>query len=282
MSIELYNSVSFRTSDLITKSYSTSFSLAIRIFNPELRVSISSIYGYVRLADEIVDSFHGYDKRSLLNELLNDTYSAMRNKISLNPILHSFQSTVNKYDIPVEYINNFIESMAMDLDNNYYERESYDKYIYGSAEVVGLMCLKVFCQNENELFNSLIEPAKALGSAFQKVNFLRDIKSDLNERGRIYFPGGNNIEMINNLNKELLENEIEEEFRKALSGIKRLPKSSKPGVYSAYVYYYMLFKKIRRMKVTDLFERRVRISNLTKLTLLIRSLIKTKMINVIE
>ncbi|HMS35391.1 MAG TPA: phytoene/squalene synthase family protein [Ignavibacteria bacterium] len=282
MSIELYNSVSFRTSDLITKRYSTSFSLAIRIFNPELRESISSIYGYVRLADEIVDSFHGYDKRSLLNELLNDTYSAMRNKISLNPILHSFQSTVNKYDIPVEYINNFLESMAMDLDNNYYERESYDKYIYGSAEVVGLMCLKVFCQNENELFNSLIEPAKALGSAFQKVNFLRDIKSDLNERGRIYFPGGSNIEKINNLNKELLENEIEEEFRKALSGIKRLPNSSKPGVYSAYVYYYMLFKKIRRMKVTDLFERRVRISNLTKLTLLIRSLIKTKMINVIE
>ncbi len=282
MSIELYNSVSFRTSDLITKSYSTSFSLAIRIFNPELRESISSIYGYVRLADEIVDSFHGYDKRSLLDELLNDTYSALRNKISLNPILHSFQSTVNKYDIPVEYINNFIESMAMDLDNNYYERDSYDKYIYGSAEVVGLMCLKVFCQNENELFNSLIEPAKALGSAFQKVNFLRDIKSDLNERGRIYIPGGNNVEMINNHNKELLENEIEEEFRKALSGIKRLPKSSKPGVYSAYVYYYMLFKKIRRMKVKDLFEKRVRISNVTKLTLLIRSLIKTKMINVIE
>jgi 15-cis-phytoene synthase len=282
MSIELYNSVSFRTSDLITKSYSTSFSLAIRIFNPELRESISSIYGYVRLADEIVDSFHGYDKRSLLDELLNETYSALRNKISLNPILHSFQSTVNKYDIPVEYINNFIESMAMDLDNNYYERESYDKYIYGSAEVVGLMCLKVFCQNENELFNSLIEPAKALGSAFQKVNFLRDIKSDLNERGRIYIPGGNNVEMINNHNKELLENEIEEEFRKALSGIKRLPKSSKPGVYSAYVYYYMLFKKIRRMKVKDLFEKRVRISNVTKLTLLIRSLIKTKMINVIE
>ncbi|MDQ3021519.1 MAG: phytoene/squalene synthase family protein [Bacteroidota bacterium] len=282
MSFDLYEKISFKISDLITKNYSSSFSLAIKVFNAELRDGISSIYGYVRLADEIVDSFHGFDKRLLLNELRDDTYDAIRNNISLNPILHSFQSTVNKYNISIEYINNFIDSMEMDLTNTYYERDHYDKYIYGSAEVVGLMCLKVFCYNNNELFESLLESAKALGSAFQKVNFLRDMKSDLNERGRIYIPGAASLSMISNYNKKLLENEIEKEFRVSLSGIKRLPQSSKLGVYSAYVYYYMLFKKIKRMKVNELFSKRVRISNFTKLSLLLRSLIKIKLTKAIE
>ena len=278
MNYEFYNNVSFKVSDLLTKSYSTSFSLAIKVFDQELRDAISSIYGYVRLADEIVDSFHDFDKRNLLNELREETYDAIRNKISLNPIIQSFQSTVNKYDISIEYINNFIDSMEMDLSNNYYERENYDKYIYGSAEVVGLMCLKVFCYRDNEFFDSLKAPAKALGSAFQKVNFLRDIKSDLDERGRIYLPGAASTELINNENKTKLEAEVEAEFREALSGIRRLPKSSRFGVYSAYIYYYMLFKKIKNMKVNDLFSKRVRISNITKLALLVQSLIKFRFI----
>lgn len=278
MNFEFYNNVSFKVSDLVTKNYSTSFSLAIKVFNGELRDGISSIYGYVRLADEIVDSFHDFDKRNLLNNLREETYDAIRNKISLNPIIQSFQSTVNKYDISIEYINNFIDSMEMDLSNKYYDREEYDTYIYGSAEVVGLMCLKVFCANDNELFESLKAPAKALCSAFQKVNFLRDIKSDLDDRGRIYLPGAASTELINNENKALLEKEVEEEFREALSGIRRLPKSSRFGVYSAYIYYYMLFKKIKNMKVNDLFTKRVRISNITKLALLVQSLIKFRFI----
>ncbi|MCB0727058.1 MAG: phytoene/squalene synthase family protein [Ignavibacteriae bacterium] len=281
MNFKFYNDVSFKVSDLITKSYSTSFSLAINVFDKELRDSISSIYGYVRLADEIVDSFHDFEKQNLLNELREETYSAIRNGISLNPIIQSFQTTVNKYDISIDYINNFIDSMEMDLSNTYYDRENYDKYIYGSAEVVGLMCLKVFCYKEDELFNSLIPSAKALGSAFQKVNFLRDIKSDLDERGRIYLPGASTSMEINNENKLLLEEEIEKEFKEALSGIKRLPGSSRLGVYSAYLYYYMLFKKIRSLKINDLFKKRVRISNFTKISLLAKSLIDTKVIKAI-
>ncbi|HMQ69324.1 MAG TPA: phytoene/squalene synthase family protein [Ignavibacteria bacterium] len=281
MNFKFYNDVSFKVSDLITKSYSTSFSLAINVFDKELRDSISSIYGYVRLADEIVDSFHDFDKQNLINELREETYDSIRNGISLNPIIQSFQATVNKYDISIEYINNFIDSMEMDLSNTFYYRDNYDKYIYGSAEVVGLMCLKVFCYRQDELFQSLIPSAKALGSAFQKVNFLRDIKSDLNERGRIYLPDASCSTEINNENKLLLEEEIEKEFKEALDGIKRLPKSSRLGVYSAYLYYYNLFKKIRSLKINDLFKKRVRISNFTKLSLLAKSLIDIKLIKAI-
>ena len=281
MNYKFYNDVSFKGSDLITKNYSTSFSLAINVFDKELRNSISSIYGYVRLADEIVDSFHEFDKQNLLNELREETYDAIRNGISLNPIIQSFQTTVNKYDISIDYINNFIDSMEMDLSNTYYDRDNYDKYIYGSAEVVGLMCLRVFCYKDNELFNSLIPSAKALGSAFQKVNFLRDIKSDLDERGRIYLPDASSSNGINNENKLLLEEEIEKEFKVALAGIKRLPKSSRLGVYSAYQYYYMLFKKIRSLKINDLFKKRGRISNFTKISLLAKSLIDIKVIKAI-
>jgi len=281
MNFKFYNDVSFKVSDLITKSYSTSFSLAINVFEKELRESISSIYGYVRLADEIVDSFHEFEKQNLLNELREDTYDAIRNGISLNPIIQSFQTTVNKYDISIDYINNFIDSMEMDLSNTYYDRDNYDKYIYGSAEVVGLMCLRVFCYKDDILFNSLIPSAKALGSAFQKVNFLRDIKSDLDERGRIYLPGASSSTEINNENKLLLEEEIEKEFAEALSGIKRLPASSRLGVYSAYLYYYKLFTKIRSLKINDLFKTRIRISNFKKLSLLAKSLIDIKVIKAI-
>ncbi|MEO8211130.1 MAG: phytoene/squalene synthase family protein [bacterium] len=278
----MYNKTSFKISNLLTKNYSTSFSLAINVFPEDLKDGIASVYGYVRLADEIVDSFHGFDKRNLLNELRDETYNSVRNKISLNPIVHSFQNTVSSYDIPMEYINDFLDSMEMDLSNSYYEREHYDRYIYGSAEVVGLMCLKVFCGKDIKLFESQIIPARALGSAFQKVNFLRDIKSDLDDRGRIYLPGASNEKMIDMKHKQLLENEIDHEFTLALSGIKRLPKSSKLAVYSAYLYYFMLFKKIKRLKVKELLNKRVRISNLTKISLLLKSLIEIKLTKAME
>ncbi|MEO6694470.1 MAG: phytoene/squalene synthase family protein [Ignavibacteria bacterium] len=281
MSFDLYNATSFKISNLITSNYSTSFGLAIKVFNNKLKDGISAVYGYVRLADEIVDSFHQFDKLSLLREFRHDTFKAISNKISVNPVLHSFQATVNEYEIPLQYITDFLDSMEMDLSNSFYERQHYDEYIYGSAEVVGLMCLKVFCGSDKRLFESLIIPARALGSAFQKVNFLRDIKSDLNERGRIYLPGASQPEMINLKNKELLEREIDKEFSLAFTGIKRLPNSSKLAVYSAYLYYLMLFKKIKRMKVSDLLTKRVRISNLIKLTLLFRSLVKVKLLKIL-
>jgi phytoene/squalene synthetase len=243
----------------------------MKTFSREMRENISSVYGFVRIADEIVDSFHDFDKKYLLDEFRKETEKAFCNGISVNPVLHSFQITAKKYNIPYKYINDFIDSMEMDLTNSCYDRDKYDKYVYGSAEVVGLMCLKVFCNNDDELFQKMIEPAKALGSAFQKVNFLRDIGSDLSERKRIYLPGATSVNDIDNNNKVLLEKEIEEEFRIALSGIKMLPKSCASGVYSAFLYYYILFNKIKRIKAKDLLRERVRISNLTKLSLLVKS-----------
>ncbi len=276
MSIELYNEKSFKVSNIVTKSYSTSFSFAMNLFNREIKDSIASIYGYVRIADEIVDTFHDHDKKYLLNEFRENTFTALRNGISVNPVLNSFQYTVNKYQIPYEYISNFLDSMESDISNNYYDRNEYDKYIYGSAEVVGLMCLKIFCHSDLKLFESLETPARALGSAFQKVNFLRDIKSDLTERGRIYFPDADSENELNDRNKILLEKEIDEEFSTALSGIKRLPKNSVLGVYTAYLYYCILLKKIKKMNMKDLRSKRVRISNLTKFILLFKSLIKVR------
>jgi len=282
VSYKLYNDVSFEVSDVLTRSYSTSFSLAIKVFNPELRASINSIYGFVRLTDEIVDSFHEYNKQMFLNEMRQDVLRGIKNKISINPVINSFQSTVNKYNIPIDYIHDFIDSMEMDLSNSYYEREKYDEYIYGSAEVVGLMCLKVFCGSDEELFKRLIKPACALGSAFQKVNFLRDMKSDLKERGRIYLPGVSDEKKINGEGKAVLEKEIEEEFELSLTGIRKLPNGSRLGVYSAYLYYFMLFNKIRRMDLNYILTHRVRISNISKISLLFRSMIRVKFTKVLE
>lgn len=278
---QLYHNTGFKISKLITRSYSTSFSLGIAAFAPSYREAIYSIYGYVRLADEIVDSFHGYNKMRLLNDFKIDTFKALEEGISTNPVLNSFQLVVHKYNIDYSYIIKFLESMEMDLYNNYYEKKSYDEYIYGSAEVVGLMCLKVFCNNDEELFHKLLEPAKALGSAFQKVNFLRDMKSDLEERGRIYLPGIDKEIEIDNSNKKMLEDKIEEEFETALTGIKKLPKGVRLGVYSAYMYYLMLFKKIKRAKVEKLLDKRVRISNFTKLALLIKSIVQIKILKTV-
>lgn len=282
MSYNIYKNVSFDISGIVTKTYSTSFSLAIKVFDRQTKDAIKSIYGFVRLADEIADSFHSFDKKKLMKMIRNDVLKAQEDKISLNPLIHSFYLTVEKYNIPPALINDFLESMEMDLNNNIYEGSDYDKYVYGSAEAVGLMCLKIFCNNNEDLFNSLSDSARALGSAFQKVNFLRDIKSDLSERGRIYLRNAGDKNPVNDYNKKILEAEVEKEFKTALSGIKRLPYNAKLGVYSAYLYYLLLFRKIKKMKIEKLLSQRVRISNLTKLAVLITSFIRHKFIRAFE
>jgi len=271
--MDLYSQISSRTSKLVTTHYSTSFSLGIIAFSPKFKDAIYSIYGFVRIADEIVDTFHDQDKQNLFQEFRCETHKAIERGLSTNPVLHSFQQTVNKYNIDFEYIDAFMQSMELDINNTHYQRALYNKYVYGSAEVVGLMCLKIFCNGQDSLYNELIKPARALGSAFQKVNFLRDIKSDLEDRGRIYLPDISEKTYITNSEKVNLESEIEEEFRTALPGILKLPKGSRLGVYSAYLYYNVLFKKIRKKQVTELMQRRVRISDFTKLALLFASII---------
>lgn len=278
--IQLYHQTSFKISKKITNAYSTSFSLGIRAFAPEYRDAIYAIYSYVRIADEIVDTFHGYDKKSLLLKFRADTYNAIKNGISTNPVIHSFQEIVFQFNIDIELIEAFLDSMERDLTNSSYGRTDYDDYIYGSAEVVGLMCLKVFVKGDTEKYCQLKTYAKKLGSAFQKVNFLRDIKSDIVERGRIYLPGVHDNENINDYTKQKLESEIEKDFKEALEGIKRLPMGVKLGVYSAYLYYYMLFNKIKSLKVDELFKDRIRISNLHKLVLFTKSLIEVKILKV--
>lgn len=274
--MELYHKTSSKISKIVTRSYSTSFSLGISLFSLSYRDAIYGIYGFVRIADEIVDTFHDFDKAKLMSDFRKETDEALKTGLSTNPILHSFVQTVKKYNINHSYIKAFLDSMEMDLSNSYYEHKEYDEYIYGSAEVVGLMCLQIFCGKNEDLFNELIEPAKALGSAFQKVNFLRDIKSDIDERGRIYLPGVDNEVEIDDSSKQKLEFEIEIEFAEALSGIKRLPHGVKLGVYSAYLYYTVLFKKIKKMRVNELLKRRVRVSNITKSALVVKSLVEVK------
>lgn len=264
----------------LTNAYSTSFSLGIKAFAKEYRNPIYAIYGFVRLADEIVDSFHDYNKAELIKNFRSDTFKAINDGITTNPVLHSFQLVVNKYKIDHELIEAFLYSMELDLDKSSYHREIYDKYIYGSAEVVGLMCLKVFVNGDEEKYRELLYPAKMLGSAFQKVNFLRDIKSDIDERGRIYLPDVHKSEGIDDANKKRLESEVKEEFHQALKGILKLPMGVKLGVYSAYLYYYVLFKKIERLGVDELLKKRVRISNITKLFLLVKSYWEIKVVKI--
>lgn len=274
--MEEYHNTAFSISRLVTNSYSTSFSLGIRLFEKKYRNAIYAIYGYVRLADEIVDSFHGFDRAALLKKFRSDTFEAINTGISTNPVIHAFQEVVRKYKIDHQYICAFLDSMEMDLTNTYYRKKVYDQYIFGSAETVGLMCLYVFCGGDNELFQRLFAPAKKLGSAFQKVNFLRDIKSDLDERARIYLPDVNSAEGITDSSKRILETEVEEEFREALAGIAGLPRGVRLGVYSAYLYYYFLFRKIKKLSVRDLLKERVRIPDGIKLLLLLRSMATIK------
>ena len=278
MSFQLYKDTSYKISKRLTLSYSTSFGWGIKAFKPEYRNPIFAIYSYVRIADEIVDTFHDFDKKDLLNKFESDTWEAIEKGISTNPVLQAFQETVNKYNIDLKLIKAFLTSMEMDLSNSSYERSNYDDYIYGSAEVVGLMCLKVFVNGSEEKYDELEHSARMLGAAFQKVNFLRDIKSDIIERGRIYLPGVSELTFINNANKKELEKEIDKEFHSAFMGIIKLPIAVKLGVYSAYLYYLVLFKKIKRMDVDKLMSKRIRISNIYKLYLLLKSYFEVKLL----
>ncbi len=278
MILQQYHNTCYKLSKRLTISYSTSFSWGIKAFAPEYRDPIYAIYGYVRVADEIVDTFHEFDKKKLLDKFRQDTHEAIESGISTNPIIHAFQKVVKEYNIDTKLVDAFLDSMEMDLHESSYQRENYDTYIYGSAEVVGLMCLYVFVHGDVEKYKKLEHSARMLGSAFQKVNFLRDIKSDLAERGRIYLPDVNAEIMINNENKKKLEKEIDEEFHQAFLGIKKLPIGVKLGVYSAYLYYIMLFKKIKSLDVNQLLSRRVRISNIYKFYLLCKSVIEVKVL----
>ncbi|MGC6285139.1 MAG: phytoene/squalene synthase family protein [Polaribacter sp.] len=275
---ELFDSVSYSCSKLVTKKYSTSFSLAVNMLAPSIRVDIYNIYGFVRFADEIVDTFHDYKKKELLEQFERDYYEAKKNKISLNPILNSFQHTVNKYNIDDELVDAFLDSMKADLNQiDYLTKEEYDKYIYGSADVVGLMCLKVFVNGDQEKYDELKGPAMRLGSAFQKVNFLRDLKNDFELLNRSYFP---NLDLgeLNQQSKEIIVKEIEQDFDVAFrEGILKLPVEAKFGVYMAYRYYRKLLNKLKKVPSKDIMEARIRISNPMKINLLARSYVKYKL-----
>jgi 15-cis-phytoene synthase len=273
---ELFDRVSARCSELTTKSYSTSFSLGILFLDKKIRQDIYAIYGFVRFADEIVDTFHEYPREILLEDFRRQTYEAVKNKISLNPILNSFQNTVNRYGLKTEHIDAFLHSMSMDLKKVTYNEKEFGHYILGSAEVVGLMCLQVFCEGNNSLYESLKGPAMKLGSAFQKVNFLRDLKHDQEELGRNYFPGVD-FQRLHPEKKKEIEQDIENDFTEALEGIKRLPRGTRFGVYLAYVYYKNLFAKIRKSPAEKVKTTRLRVSNPRKIGILCTSYINYNM-----
>lgn len=269
----IFDNVSKKCSKITTQSYSTSFSFGIKALDKKLHDPIYGIYGFVRLADEIVDTFHDYDKLELFYKFKEDTIEAINKKISLNPILNHFQEVVNYYKIDWNLINTFLNSMEMDLKDQVYDKEKYQEYILGSAEVVGLMCLKIFVNGNPKKYNNLKPFAMKLGSAFQKVNFLRDANDDFKKLGRTYFP---NVDMnnFNEIEKKKIENEIENEFKHALIGIKKLPFSSRGGVYLAYRYYYNLFIKIQNTSSRKILETRIRIPNFNKIGLMLKSMVR--------
>jgi len=275
---ELFDQVSFDTSKLVTKKYSTSFSLAVKMLSPTIRSAIYNIYGFVRFADEIVDTFHDYKKEELLDDFEKEYYKALENGISLNPILNSFQATVKRYNITDDLVKSFLKSMRADLSKTAYEtQEEYNEYIYGSADVVGLMCLKVFVDGDDEKYNELKNAAMRLGSAFQKVNFLRDLKDDFELLNRSYFP---NVDLtsLDTESKDLIIQEIEDDFDFAFNhGILKLPVEAKFGVYMAYRYYRRLLKKLNSVPSSEIIETRVRISDPMKINLLARSYVKYKL-----
>lgn len=271
--IALYSKNSFKCSKITTQNYSTSFSLGILSLNKKFHDPIYGIYGFVRFADEIVDTFHNHNKQELMQRFEEETYLAIREKISLNPILHSFQQVVNEYHIEHELIEKFLHSMKMDLNKKEYEQVSYENYILGSAEVVGLMCLRVFTQGNNDYYESLKAPAMKLGAAFQKINFLRDLKADYFSLGRAYFPGFE-LRNFNEQKKKQIELEIEQDFKAGLEGIKKLPYGARFGVYVAYVYYYSLFTKIQSVSASKILTERIRIPDFKKYVLIVRCYFK--------
>jgi len=272
----LFDKLSVECSRLATKAYSTSFSLGIFFLSRPLRDPVYAIYGFVRFADEIVDSFHGYQKKELLDSFRKDAEFAIRDRISLNPILNSFQFVVHKYKIRQQWIDIFLDSMAMDLHHQEYDYDKYQKYIFGSAEVVGLMCLHVFAEGNDQLFERLKPYAMKLGAAFQKVNFLRDVQADNLLLGRTYFPNVD-LKRFSKKEKQKIETEIENDFAEALKGIKMLPQGSQIGVYMAYYYYLALFKKIKRLPAEKILNERVRIPNSQKLVLMLTSNLRYKL-----
>ena len=272
---EIFDTVSYRSSEITTKLYSTSFSFGIKALHRGLHKPIYAIYGFVRLADEIVDSFHDFDKETLLLKFKLDTHQAIKDKISLNPILNSFQDVVNSYNIDLDLVDTFLNSMEMDLNLTTYDESKYEKYILGSAQVVGLMCLRVFLNGNQIQYNELKPHAMSLGSAFQKINFLRDIKADYSNLGRTYFP---NVDMntFSLDDKVHIELDIQKDFAHALMGVKKLPESSRAGVYLTYVYYYKLFEKIKSISYSKILSQRIRINNFRKMYLVLGTLLKSK------
>ena len=270
----IFDKVSEDSSKIVIKRYSTSFYFSSSLLSKSIRQDIFNIYGFVRLADEIVDTFHEFPKKELLNEFEEELWRSIENKISLNRILNSFQNTVNRYSIPKDLIRSFLDSMKMDLEKKEYNSvEEYKKYIYGSADVVGLMCLKVFVKGSDALYSDLSDYAISLGSAFQKVNFLRDLKDDSNILKRVYFPNVN-MDDFNEESKKEIINEIELDFKNAIKGIARLPKNSRFAVYIAYRYYNKLLKKLKRTSSENIVKKRVRIHNFQKFTVIARSYVK--------
>ncbi len=268
--MQLFHQVSQECSRITTERYSTSFSSAIHLLHKDLRAPIHNIYGFVRFADEIVDSFHDYDKSLLLAEFKKSTYEALDRGISMNPILNSFQITVNEYDIDRSLIDAFLYSMEMDLSKRSYDKSGYEQYIYGSAEVVGLMCLFVFCEGNKELYEKLKPAARSLGAAFQKVNFLRDVKADFEGLDRIYFPGCD-FKNFSYKEKQAIEADIQKDFEAAYDGILQLPLKARFGVYVAYKYYLSLFRKIKKIRPQKILQQRIRIPDYGKLLILAKA-----------
>jgi 15-cis-phytoene synthase len=274
--MSLFNQTALECSKLITERYSTSFTLGIRTLDKKFHLPIYAIYGFVRYADEIVDTFHDHDKQNLLDRFRADTYRAIEEGISLNPVLHSFQMVVRQYHIEQELIDAFLHSMEMDLHRHDYDAAGYSEYIYGSAEVVGLMCLRVFCEGNAADYDRLREPARKLGAAFQKVNFLRDIKSDYQERGRTYFPGVDFTEFSHDA-KTLIEADIQQDFDEAYQGILGLPRGAKMGVHLAYTYYLKLFCKIKDLPAARIQNERIRVPDPQKLALLAKTMVQYRL-----
>lgn len=274
--VTLFHHTSETCSQVVTEKYSTSFASAIRMLHRHLQKPVYNIYGFVRLADEIVDSFHEHDKSFLLEQFRKETFDAIERKISLNPILNSFQKTVNEYNIDLKLVAAFFHSMNLDLHKSAYDVAGYREYIYGSAEVVGLMCLYVFCEGKQTLYEKLENSARALGAAFQKVNFLRDMRADYTGLSRIYFPGCD-FNNFNETDKRKIEEDIENDFREAYTGICKLPLKARFGVYVAYKYYYSLFNKIRRMKPASVLQERIRIPNYRKAMIIFRAGVKNQL-----
>jgi 15-cis-phytoene synthase len=271
--MDLFKQTCLKCSKVFTEAYSTSFTLGIKTLHQKFHFPIYAIYGFVRCADEIVDTFHEHNKKELLQEFKEQTYKSIATGISLNPVLHAFQCVVNEYKIDLEYIEAFLRSMEMDLEEQQYDHQLYDNYIYGSAEVVGLMCLKVFCEGDDAMFERLKGAACSLGSAFQKVNFLRDMQSDYLDRGRVYFPKVD-FKQFDNISKSEIEADICKDFEDAYKGIMELPRTARLGVYLAYKYYLKLFRKIQNLPATHILTERVRVPDNTKLALLVSSYLR--------